>query len=346
MHNEIMNEEQAKTFFEYVTERPVLVIDGKNVLFQYLAVEPTAAANTMILSVAAVAERFGVATSDIHICWEATDNFRFAIYPAYKGTRVEDDLTREGIVQMARVVEILKHTPIAQWQGRGGEGDDVVATLARRLHALGRNVTVWSTDGDMRQLVCPKLKVVAVNVNKDKESGRRTDQVYDEAGVIQRTGVPPRLVTAQKSLVGDSGDNVLGVPFVGEKTAASILMWYDATLGSEFTPLEVLEYVISRAQEAVEKYTEVETREVPKAKKRDASREVESFFGMTQRIAASIADHADRVRLALDLVTLRDIEIWNSRGPHDIVAFQSYVKSVGAWPLLSDRVSNVLFGTE
>lgn len=239
-------------------------------------------------------------------------------------------MTRECVSQAKRCEQMLRETAVTQWSGRGGEGDDVVATLARRYAHMGFDVLVWSTDGDLRQLVTDRLRLLAPNAIKE-DGGMRRDRLYDIDGVIERVGVPPELVPAQKALMGDSGDNVRGVPGVGEKTAADLVLRYsDETKDSK----KALDNIIDAAFDVSEKYEDA---------KKSTHRSISAETGMTQRIAGNIVEHVDVARLALQLVTLRDIDISSSVGRNDIDEFRAQARRNAAWDLLSDRVLTTLF---
>ncbi|HLN17136.1 MAG TPA: DNA polymerase I [Acidimicrobiales bacterium] len=103
----------------------------------------------------------------------------------------------------------------------GFEADDVLATLATEARDEGRNVIVVTGDRDCFQLVeDPHVKVL---YNK---RGVRDYDLYDEAGIVARTGVPPASYPLLAALRGDTSDNLPGVPGVGEKTAAKLLTSY------------------------------------------------------------------------------------------------------------------------
>src|SRR6266704_1718863 len=98
----------------------------------------------------------------------------------------------------------------------GFEADDLIATYARQASAVKANVTIVSSDKDLMQLVndC----VIMYDTMKDKKIGI--------AEVIEKFGVPPEKVIEVQSLIGDSTDNVPGVPGIGVKTAAQLIGEY------------------------------------------------------------------------------------------------------------------------
>jgi DNA polymerase I len=98
----------------------------------------------------------------------------------------------------------------------GFEADDIIATYATRAAALGATVTIVSSDKDLMQLIQPGVGML--DTMKNKKIGR------DE--VIEKFGVPPEKVVDVQSLAGDSVDNVPGVPGIGIKTGAELIIEY------------------------------------------------------------------------------------------------------------------------
>jgi DNA polymerase-1 len=137
--------------------------------------------------------------------------FRDAIYPAYKANRspMPDDL-RAQIEPIHEVVRLMGWTVL---NVPGVEADDVIGTLAATAAAQGMQVIVSSGDKDLAQLVTERITII------DTMNGRRRDV----AGVTTEFGVPPHLMRDYQTLVGDTVDNVPGVPKVGPKTAAKWL---------------------------------------------------------------------------------------------------------------------------
>src|SRR5690606_19042669 len=99
--------------------------------------------------------------------------------------------------------------------------DDIIATLATQARDAGMDVIVVTGDRDVYQLVeDPHVKVLY------NRRGVSDYVLYDEAGIQERTGVPPRLYLPYAALRGDPSDNLPGVPGVGEKTAAKLINRY------------------------------------------------------------------------------------------------------------------------
>ncbi|HJR10582.1 MAG TPA: DNA polymerase I, partial [Rhodanobacteraceae bacterium] len=152
--------------------------------------------------------------------------FRDDLYPEYKANRqpMPDDL-RAQVEPMMKIVEALGF-PILRVAGV--EADDVIGTLAARAAADGIDVEVSTSDKDFAQLVGPN--VLLVNTMTRTRMGR--------AGVVEKFGVPPERIVDYLALMGDSIDNIPGVPKCGPKTAAKWLNEYGS-----------LDGVIARADE-------------------------------------------------------------------------------------------------
>jgi DNA polymerase-1 len=152
--------------------------------------------------------------------------FRDDLYAEYKANRapMPDDL-RAQVEPMMKIVEALGF-PILRVAGV--EADDVIGTLATRAAADGIDVEVSTGDKDFAQLVGPN--VLLVNTMTHTRMGR--------AGVIEKFGVPPERIVDYLALMGDSIDNIPGVPKCGPKTAAKWLNEYGS-----------LDDVIARADE-------------------------------------------------------------------------------------------------
>ncbi|WP_426661425.1 DNA polymerase I [Rhodanobacter aciditrophus] len=145
--------------------------------------------------------------------------FRDAMYEHYKANRppMPDDL-RAQVEPMLTIVGALGF-PILRVPGV--EADDVIGTLALQAQAQGIEVEISTSDKDMAQLVGPGITLV----------NTMTNTTMDRAGVIEKFGVPPERIVDYLTLVGDSVDNVPGVPKCGPKTAAKWLVEYGSLDG-------------------------------------------------------------------------------------------------------------------
>jgi DNA polymerase I len=140
--------------------------------------------------------------------------FRTELYPEYKAHRPDppDDL----IPQFGLIRHAVRAFDIPSLEQAGFEADDLIATYAREACEVGARCSIVSSDKDLMQLVndC----VMLYDTMKDKKIGR------DE--VIEKFGVPPEKVIEVQALIGDSTDNVPGVPGIGVKTAAQLITEY------------------------------------------------------------------------------------------------------------------------
>ena len=178
--------------------------------------------------------------------------FRSEMYGEYKANRSAppDDL----IPQFPLIREAVRAFDIPCLEQSGFEADDLIATYARLACEAKATTTIVSSDKDLMQLVCDT--VTLYDTMKDKRIGA--------AEVFEKFGVPPDKVIEVQSLIGDSSDNVPGVPGIGVKTAAQLIV--------EFGDLETL---LARAGE------------IKQQKRRE-----------------SLIEHADNARLSKKLVTL------------------------------------------
>ena len=137
--------------------------------------------------------------------------FRNRIYDQYKAHRppAPDDL----IPQFAIVREATRALNLPAIELADYEADDIIATYARLAKEQGINVVVVSSDKDLMQLVCDGVKLYDAMKAKD----------ISDAEVLEKFGVEPCKVLEVLSLIGDSSDNVPGVPGIGPKTAAELI---------------------------------------------------------------------------------------------------------------------------
>ncbi len=145
--------------------------------------------------------------------------FRNELDTDYKANRKETpDLFRSQLPLIRQVLDALQ-IPVVEVEGV--EADDVIATLARNAEAEGIDVVVVTGDRDTYQLVRdPHVKVLY------NRRGVSDYVLYDEAGIIERTGIAPAQYPDYAALRGDTSDNLPGVPGIGEKTAAKLVSTY------------------------------------------------------------------------------------------------------------------------
>ncbi|HTE76681.1 MAG TPA: DNA polymerase I [Xanthobacteraceae bacterium] len=180
--------------------------------------------------------------------------FRTEMYPDYKAHRPDppDDLRP----QFPLIREAVQAFDLPCLEQRGFEADDLIATYVREACEAGATATIVSSDKDLMQLVSDG--VIMFDTMKDRKIGR--------AEVVEKFGVPPEKVVEVQALIGDSTDNVPGVPGIGVKTAAQLI--------GEYGDLETL---LKRASE------------IKQDKRRQA-----------------LIDNAEKARLSKKLVTLDD----------------------------------------
>uniref|UniRef100_C6E155 5'-3' exonuclease n=1 Tax=Geobacter sp. (strain M21) TaxID=443144 RepID=C6E155_GEOSM len=142
------------------------------------------------------------------------NTFRREIYPEYKAQR--DAAPEDLVSQLPYIRKILQALNIPILETSRFEADDVIATLATRFAAEGTDVTVVTGDKDLLQIVTGRISLL--DTMKGKRSGPQQ--------VVERFGVPPELVADVLGLAGDSGDNIPGVPGIGEKIAAKLVQQF------------------------------------------------------------------------------------------------------------------------
>lgn len=170
--------------------------------------------------------------------------FRHLRTESYKANREKaPDILREQMGLVRQVVETLK-LPLIDLPGY--EADDIIATLATQAAAKAIDVLIVTGDRDSYQLVeDPHIKVV---YNK---RGVSDYALYDEAGILERTGVKPADYVEYAALRGDPSDNLPGIPGVGEKTAAKLINKYGGIEG-------IYEHVADQTPKLRENLTENE----------------------------------------------------------------------------------------
>jgi DNA polymerase-1 len=137
--------------------------------------------------------------------------FRDEMYAEYKANR---DATPEDLnAQFPMIAELVEAMGLPLLAIAGVEADDVIGTLAKQADAAGQEVLIVTSDKDLAQLVNERVSLL------DTMKSRR----MDPAGVLEKFGVPPERIIDYLALIGDTSDNIPGVPLVGPKTAAKWL---------------------------------------------------------------------------------------------------------------------------
>ena len=146
--------------------------------------------------------------------------FRHKMYAEYKGTRkpMADELRQ----QVPVIKEVLHAMGVKTIECAGLEADDLIGTLSNRCENEGTEVTVISGDRDLLQLATEHVKI---RIPKTKQ-GKTEIEDYYAKDVEERYQVTPKEFIDLKALMGDTADNIPGVPSIGEKTATKIITQY------------------------------------------------------------------------------------------------------------------------
>src|SRR5256714_4377446 len=212
--------------------------------------------------------------------------FRNEIYPDYKGHR--PDPPDELIPQFPLMREVVRAFGLVPIEQRGFEADDIIATYARHTVEAGADVTIVAGDKDLMQLVRPGVRMFDPMPGRERPIGR------DE--VIEKFGVPPEKVPEVQSLIGDSTDNVPGVPGIGIKTAALLI--------NEYGDLETL---LARASE------------IKQEKRRQALIEHAETARMSKKLV--LLDDRVPMDLPIDRLCLAGTSCLEGIEPHRLIAF-------------------------
>jgi len=154
-------------------------------------------------------------------------SFRNRIYPAYKANR--DPAPPDLLLQFERCRHFCERLGIAWFDSDEFEADDIIGTLALRMRAEGLRCTIVSRDKDLAQLIGPG------DVYWDYSGDAR----YHHGEIAGRFGVAPERYADYLALTGDAVDNIAGVPGIGPKTAAALMLKY-ATLEDLYARLDTV----------------------------------------------------------------------------------------------------------
>tara|TARA_B100000683_G_scaffold89411_3_gene88293 strand:- start:2322 stop:4823 length:2502 start_codon:yes stop_codon:yes gene_type:complete len=141
-------------------------------------------------------------------------NFRHELYDQYKANR--GSMPSELSEQTGAIIDLVKAYGITVVQEKGVEADDVIATAVKQFDVKNTRIIISSVDKDLAQLV--NKNVVLINSFDSK--------ILDQEGVKEKFGVNPNQIFDYLCLVGDTSDNIPGVPKVGPKTAVTLLEKY------------------------------------------------------------------------------------------------------------------------
>ena len=202
-----------------IAENPLILVDGSSYLYRAYhafppltnsAGEPTGAMYGVLNMLKSLLMQYQ--PSHVAVVFDAKGKtFRDELFENYKSHRppMPDDLR----AQIAPLHEMVKAMGLPLLAVCGVEADDVIGTLALEAEKQGRAVLISTGDKDMAQLVTPGITLI----------NTMTNTVLGPEEVEQKYGVPPSLIIDFLAMMGDSSDNIPGVPGVGEKTAQALL---------------------------------------------------------------------------------------------------------------------------
>ena len=171
--------------------------------------------------------------------------FRHKMYEAYKGTR--KPMPEELREQIPVMKELLTAMGITLVMMEGYEADDLIGTISLLAEGKGMDVCVLSGDRDLLQLASD---TTMIRIPKTKRGGTEIEN-YLAADVLEKYQVPPAGIIELKGLMGDSSDNIPGLPGVGEKTATKILVEY-GTIENAYAHVE--EIKPNKAKQAMQEH--------------------------------------------------------------------------------------------
>ena len=202
--------------------KPLVLVDGSSYLFRaYYALpaltsatgEPTGAVRGVIAMIRKLAKDYSDA--NLAVVFDAPGKtFRDDLYPEYKANR--ESMPEDLRPQIQPIHEIIEAMGLPLLMVSGVEADDVIGTLAREATEQTQETVISTGDKDMAQLVTDHVTLV----------NTMTETTMDRAGVIEKFGVGPEQIIDYLALMGDTVDNIPGVPKVGPKTAAKWLNQY------------------------------------------------------------------------------------------------------------------------
>lgn len=145
---------------------------------------------------------------------------RIEQYAEYKAQRKETPETlRPQFSYLKEILDVMK-VPILEIDGY--EADDIIATVTHKAVQKGMEVSIYTGDRDALQLISPQTRIYLT------KKGISEVECYDEEKLFEKYGLKPEQIVDLKALMGDSSDNIPGVPGVGEKTALKLLHEYES----------------------------------------------------------------------------------------------------------------------
>ena len=250
-------------------DKPLILVDASSYLFRaFHALPPLASSKGQqtgaVKGVIAMLRKLqkDFPGSLIAVVFDAgSKSFRNEMYAEYKANRPAMPVDLRSQIKPIHAIVAAMGLPLLVIPGV--EADDVIGTLATAATARAQPVVISTGDKDLAQLVSPHVTLV----------NTMTETTLDEAGVEEKFGVPPARIVDLLALMGDSVDNIPGVPKVGPKTAAKWLQQYGS-----------LDAVIAHAHEI-------------KGKVGESLREVATLLPLSKQLATVRCD----VELPVDL---------------------------------------------
>jgi DNA polymerase-1 len=202
-------------------QKRLLIVDGHAYAYRaFFAIRslssPTGQATNAIYGfvrmLAKARER--VQPSHIIVVWDdALAAERVALLPEYKAQRaaMPPDLEK----QLDQIVEYLSAANIVSFLKKSCEADDCIAAITRQATEAGMEVVIASSDKDFMQLISAQVKMLNPH--------EKSETLFDAECVRRKTGVEPTQIVDWLSLIGDTVDNIRGVPGIGPKTATDLL---------------------------------------------------------------------------------------------------------------------------
>lgn len=171
--------------------------------------------------------------------------FRHVRYEAYKGTR--KGMPQELREQVPLIQEVLGTMGVTIVTKEGFEADDILGTIGCACEKKGLDVTIVSGDRDLLQLATEQI---LIRIPKTR-MGQTTVENYHTAQVLEKYQLLPKQIIDLKALMGDTADNIPGIPGVGEKTATKILLEYE-TIENAYAHVE--EIKPNKAQQSLREH--------------------------------------------------------------------------------------------
>jgi len=184
---------------------------------------PTAATYGFCMTLRALIEREEPDAIAIAFDGPRSDLLRTKIYPEYKSTRTK--MPDEMAMQLDDIREAVDGFGLPVVSAEEHEADDVIGTLAVRARDAGMEVFIVTGDKDFLQIVDDKIKLWNLRSSTSKP------EIFDPASCLEKWQLPPTAIVDMLALMGDSSDNVPGVPKVGKKTAIDLLQSFGSLDG-------------------------------------------------------------------------------------------------------------------